>query len=1109
MRKSFARAGGFAAALVAASAGLVAPARAAPCASSPSGLISSWTAEGNASDAMHANDGALVGGLAFGAGKVGQAFVFDGGTGHVEVQNSSSLNIGRYAGFTMEGWILPGDLASRPILEWADPNRPGLRFWANTPNPGCLWAALADSNGSNTIQSANGLLQTNFYQHVAFTYVRATGTARLYLNGSEVAQTVLGTNLAQTTEAAVEIGFRAAAGGSTAFLGSIDELAVYNRTLVASEIQSIYNAGSQGKCPSTQSPPFMVQDPSPPSQTSAVSQNVDYSVQAEGTPPLSYQWRLDGVDVPGETSPTLTLTGVAPRAGGAYVVVVTNLFGSVTSAPAVLNLVAGAISINGQQVNGSSYVVSGAVLVTIDNYFQNGSAYYTLDGTAPTTASQRYSGGFVANFFQGTVMRVILYGMDLNDFQELPSLTFRGPICTAPVPGIVAWWRGENDATDSAGSNDGVSSNIFYITGEVGQAFNFTGGNVRIPATPALDVGKGSGFSLEAWVNPRDRSSRPLFEWATNGVSGVHLWINFGASGTLYANIFDTAGNSHPIQSAGGLVDTNRYQHVAATYDHASGVARLFVNGLIVKESILGVFTPQTATTAYIGYRPIGSGGGVFSGVIDEMTLYNRALSPDEVQTAYFSLYLGKCMGPAPAALSLEPRDQTVQAGTTAVLVSAGKGSKPLSYQWQLNGLAIGGATNANLSISNIGAGQVGPYRVIVTNAFGAATSGPVNLHLICLAVMLNFQPASTNFYKAVEKVTVGLQNFLPGGKLYYTLDGSAPTPLSPGYVGEIVVRKSCLLRAATFNEGLAFSAEAEPVTLAVIPTYTLSYSTPGGGSVSANPPASVLPDGTLVSLVAQPAPGWQFLNWTGDAAGSNPALQLKMTRDKSVQAIFGTRLQTIVGGAGSVAPYPFAPIYPFGTTVQLSALAAPGNFLAIWGSDAFGSSNPLSFVMTKANPVVSCLFLPTTNGQLNLVLPTVGSGRVTSAPQLNVYSTGQLVTITALPDARQSFLGWSGDASGQQNPLSLVMDRSRTVTANFSRQPVLLSPAWPGQIGLEGFRLVVGGVAGQAYSIDVSTNATTWTSLAIVTNVFGTVQFDDSASTNLPVRFYRAVQIP
>ncbi len=74
----------------------------------------------------------------------------------------------------------------------------------------------------------------------------------------------------------------------------------------------------------------------PLGQTVAAGGSVTFSVVAAGTPPLSYQWRKDGVDLPGATGPSLALASVTTADAGVYTVVVSNAAGSITSSSATL-----------------------------------------------------------------------------------------------------------------------------------------------------------------------------------------------------------------------------------------------------------------------------------------------------------------------------------------------------------------------------------------------------------------------------------------------------------------------------------------------------------------------------------------------------------------------------------------------------------------------------------------------------------------------------------------------------------------------------------------------------------------------------------------------------
>ena len=194
------------------------------------------------------------------------------------------------------------------------------------------------------------------------------------------------------------------------------------------------------------------------------------------------------------------------------------------------------------------------------------------------------------------------------------------PSCDSAPAGIVAWWPGQGNANDIVGGNNGtLVGGLGFGAGEVGQAFNFINTNqmVLIPASASLNVGAGPGFTLEAWINPSDiTQNRTIFDWntGTDGSWGVHFFIApqpFNTSpdrANCTANIVDVNGQLHQLSSPGGVLTSNVFQHVALTYDKASGVAAIYCNGLVVSQQSVGSVTPQTTYNLYLGKRPLTAG---------------------------------------------------------------------------------------------------------------------------------------------------------------------------------------------------------------------------------------------------------------------------------------------------------------------------------------------------------------------------------------------------------------------------------------------------------------------------------------------------------------------
>jgi hypothetical protein len=230
-------------------------------------------------------------------------------------------------------------------------------------------------------------------------------------------------------------------------------------------------------------------------------------------------------------------------------------------------------------------------------------------------------------------------------------------VCLDAPDGLVAWWPADGNAEDVAGDNDAdLGSTTTFAEGEAGQAFGFNGtsnAGVMVPADAALDVGAGSGFTIELWVNPTSNSARePVIEWNRQSGSpnwGVHLWlatVNVDPNphtGNVYANIVDSTGTDHVMYSADGFIVAGEFQHVALTYDKASGVATIYRNGESIVSQTLGTFTPQTSFDLFFGSRPGPVQPTQHSGLLDEVSLYDRALSLEEIEAVYEAASFGKC----------------------------------------------------------------------------------------------------------------------------------------------------------------------------------------------------------------------------------------------------------------------------------------------------------------------------------------------------------------------------------------------------------------------------------------------------------------------------------
>jgi Concanavalin A-like lectin/glucanases superfamily len=223
--------------------------------------------------------------------------------------------------------------------------------------------------------------------------------------------------------------------------------------------------------------------------------------------------------------------------------------------------------------------------------------------------------------------------------------------CTLPS-GIVAWYKAEGNADDAVGNNNGTAYSARYGPGKVGRAFQFDGaGFVRVPVAPSLDP---AAITVEAWVRSSGEGTTAMGVYRYLVAKGIDpdaasYALYTGHSGGLSFFVYDGTQYVLSPDAGRGIWDA-KWHHVAGTFDGT--MVRLYVDG-----NQVGLGNPRALTINYnmpdgndlfIGnYFWPGTWG--FTGSIDELSIYNRALSDSEIQEIYSAGSAGKSNGSAPA----------------------------------------------------------------------------------------------------------------------------------------------------------------------------------------------------------------------------------------------------------------------------------------------------------------------------------------------------------------------------------------------------------------------------------------------------------------------------
>jgi uncharacterized repeat protein (TIGR01451 family) len=429
----------------------------------------------------------------------------------------------------------------------------------------------------------------------------------------------------------------------------------------------------------------------PTNQVTNVGGSAAFSVAANGSSPLTYQWTFGGASVAGATAATLTLANVQTSQAGNYAAVISNMAGSVTSAVATLTVLVPP-SVVAQPTNQT--IVAGA----------NATFRVSASGTAPLSYQWMANGATVAG---ATATSFVLNNVQTNQ---------SGGYCVV--------------ITNSAGS---ITSLLANLTVLVPPSFTL------MPTNQTVVLGSNVTFQAGA------SGSAPLSSQWFFGGSALP-----GTTSTTLA-----LGNVQTNQDGNyTVVVTNSAGAATSSVARLTVLVPPFIIAQPTNQTVIAggnvSFQVAAAGSAPLGYQWWINGTNAVGGNANSLALTNVQAS----QAGGYSVVVTNVAGSVtssvanltigmPPAITQQPASQTVIQGGNAMLSVVASGDAPLTYQWRFKSIAISGGTGSSYTVASASAADAGAYDVLVSNAYGTVSSAAAQLTIL-VPPSINNQPANS-----------------------------------------------------------------------------------------------------------------------------------------------------------------------------------------------------------------------------------------------------------------------------------------------------------------------------------------------------------------------------
>ena len=647
----------------------------ASCTKSPTGMTNWWGGDGNGADMIGTGDGTLFNGTAYGQGVVGQAFSFDGVDDYI-AGDAAQFPLGNVAR-TVTAWVRTGSTSTQNVLHYGVQTGvlPPQNFHLFIGNDGATGkAGIGNGWGHGTVTGTSNVADGKWHFIAGIYEGPGTNIARIYVDGVEEGATAI--TEPATALGTFEIGRFLNGTGGGQFNGMIDEVAVFSRALSAEEMLAIYQAGGAGMCrPCAAQPPQGLswwRGEGNPDDYYGLNNATLVNGAAYGPGKVGEGFALDGTDDYAQVQTPVGLpTGNAPRSMDLWFKTPRNLSSSTeaalvqygtTAASQMFGLIFSGNCPGKLYFYGHSNDLCGTTTVQPDTWYHGAVTYdgatlnLYLNGRLENSMSATLGTVLDANgltigarpggaLWQGELdeVRIHTSALSAGQIEDIYNAREAGVCgnCVEPPTGMTNWWGGDGNGADMQGTDDGILvGNTTYGTGMVGQAFSFDGAGdyVQMADVATGDFGAGP-FTVDFWLHANAMAAGAnyylLGKSHPDGGQGWDLRLQDSTINVIGVNGWPAQYNfrTEPI------INTGQWHHAAMVSDGTT--VELYVDG-----ELTGSISRQAISTASNPFRlgfTTNYGGAAFNGLLDEVEIFDRALTPAEVRAIFSAGREGKC----------------------------------------------------------------------------------------------------------------------------------------------------------------------------------------------------------------------------------------------------------------------------------------------------------------------------------------------------------------------------------------------------------------------------------------------------------------------------------